>query len=216
MDDLSRRRRTTVGTSTFQDARSQIRREKRLRVVSASQRTDADLLEDRRRPADSFAEFYRRHDQALLRFAASRGCDLHTAADIVAETFCAALSKRYHYKAKYESARLWLLGIAVRKIADLQRDHARQVRRRQQLEIEIGVLTVADYESYSTLLEPRPAAISALDDLPPLQRDAIRARVLEDRNYHEVAAALGLTEPAARKQVSRGLASLRIYLGRSR
>ncbi|MDQ8046484.1 MAG: sigma-70 family RNA polymerase sigma factor [Solirubrobacteraceae bacterium] len=180
-------------------------------------RSDAALLADTLRPADSFTTFYRRHDAALLRFAASRGLDVHAAADVVAETFAAALQHRHRYKPQGESARLWLLGIAVRKIADHHRDETRHLRRQNRLRDELGALTQADVDSYEQLVAGSDTeTIDALSDLPTPQQDAIRARVLEDRDYADVAVALGLSEAAARKQVSRGLAALRSQLGRHR
>jgi DNA-directed RNA polymerase specialized sigma24 family protein len=49
--------------------------------------------------------------------------------------------------------------------------------------------------------------------LPAGQRDAIRARILEERDYPEIAAELRCSEAAARKRVSRGLAALRRRIG---
>lgn len=48
-----------------------------------------------------------------------------------------------------------------------------------------------------------------LADLPAAQAAAIRARVLEERDYDETAAALQTSELVIRKRVSRGLATLR-------
>jgi DNA-directed RNA polymerase specialized sigma24 family protein len=52
----------------------------------------------------------------------------------------------------------------------------------------------------------------ALAALPDEQSAAVRARVLEDRGYDEIAAAVRVSEPAARQRVSRGLAALRARL----
>jgi RNA polymerase sigma-70 factor (ECF subfamily) len=41
------------------------------------------------------------------------------------------------------------------------------------------------------------------------QRDAVRARVIEELDYEEFRAVAGLSAQAARKRVSRGLAALR-------
>jgi RNA polymerase sigma factor (sigma-70 family) len=186
-------------------------------VAEPSDRSDAALLADKHRPADSFTTFYRRHDAALLRFAASRGLDVHGAADVVAETFAAALTHRYRYRPQGDTARLWLLGIEVRKIGDHHRDQARHERRQNRLRDELGALTQTDVDSYELLVAGSASeSIDALSDLPKQQQDAIRARVLEDRDYAEVATALGLSEAAARKQVSRGLAALRSQLGKRR
>jgi DNA-directed RNA polymerase specialized sigma24 family protein len=41
------------------------------------------------------------------------------------------------------------------------------------------------------------------------KRAAVRARIVEDHDYEQIAAAQSITEPAARQRVSRGLAALR-------
>jgi DNA-directed RNA polymerase specialized sigma24 family protein len=47
-----------------------------------------------------------------------------------------------------------------------------------------------------------------LQELPAESRDALRLRVLEERSCPEVAAELGIAEPAARARVSRALRGL--------
>jgi RNA polymerase sigma-70 factor (ECF subfamily) len=44
--------------------------------------------------------------------------------------------------------------------------------------------------------------------LPPAEREAVVARVIEERGYEEIAAASGATPAAVRQRVSRGLAKL--------
>ncbi len=56
-------------------------------------------------------------------------------------------------------------------------------------------------------------SLSLLEALPPEQRAAIRGRVIERRDYGELAAALGCSEPMLRYQVSRGLRTLRALAG---
>ena len=51
-----------------------------------------------------------------------------------------------------------------------------------------------------------------LAELPPDQREAVRARVLEDLDYGELAARLRVSPAVARKRVSRGLHSLRRHI----
>jgi RNA polymerase sigma-70 factor (ECF subfamily) len=55
----------------------------------------------------------------------------------------------------------------------------------------------------------------ALDSVPKAQRDALGLRVVEERPYDEVAAALGCSETAARLRVMRGLARLARLLGQA-
>lgn len=158
--------------------------------------------------------FYRRHSVAMIRYAASRGLDAESAADVVSETFMAALRQRRRYRPQYENARLWLLGIATRKIADVHRRRALDLRRHRLLHESAIVLTPADRESYEELLggQEEPA-LAALADLPAEQRTTIRAHIVEDRAYRDIAREMGLTEPAVRKRVSRGLGELRDQLG---
>jgi RNA polymerase sigma factor (sigma-70 family) len=55
-----------------------------------------------------------------------------------------------------------------------------------------------------------------LAGLPADQRDAIRARVLDDRDYDEIASELETSSLVIRQRVSRGLARLRRQLGEQR
>jgi RNA polymerase sigma-70 factor, ECF subfamily len=56
-------------------------------------------------------------------------------------------------------------------------------------------------------------ATQMVDDLPEDQRDAIRAHVLEDQDYAEIATSRQLSEATVRKRVSRGLRVLRERVG---
>ena len=191
-------------------------RDEQLLLDGLDGRADAELLGDRACPSDSFAAFYRRHAPALLRFVAGRGVDPDTAADVVADTFLAALRGRYDYRPEYDTARLWLLGIASRRIVDLHRRTALDRRRQRRLESEVSTLSQADRDSFDRLVTTTAGrSIDALADLTPDQAAAIRARVLEDRDYADVAEQLGLSQPAVRKHVSRGLLALRRTLGRA-
>jgi DNA-directed RNA polymerase specialized sigma24 family protein len=64
------------------------------RVSSLHEQNDARLLSDRAQPDESFAIFYRRHAEAIVRFAASRGLGADEAADVVSDTFTKSLQMR--------------------------------------------------------------------------------------------------------------------------
>lgn len=154
---------------------------------------------------------------AVVRYVASRGLSADEAADVVADTFVGALRGRYRYKPEREHARLWLLAIATRRIADFRRSKSAEVRRAQRLKTEAIVLTQLDRDSYADLFtSSNTDALNALADLPAAQQAAIQARVLEHRTYDEIAESLGLSPPAARQHVSRGLAALRSRVRRAR
>jgi RNA polymerase sigma-70 factor (ECF subfamily) len=175
---------------------------------------DERLLADRDQPRESFAVFYRRHVTAVLAFYARRGVPAQQAGDLTAETFAAALVGRRRYRPDRDSARPWLLTIAERKLVDSQRRLGRDQRLTRRLELERIPLDDDDRADYARLAAEDVAA--ALDALPASQRDAIRARVVEGRPYEEISTRLGIAEPAARKQVSRGLAALRARLKEDR
>ncbi len=180
-------------------------------------RTDTELLRASDDPAEAFAVFYRRHVDALLRFAASRGATAEVAADIVADAFVVALRSRHRYVARSDDARAWLVGIAANRLVDGYRRSARDVKRQRELETYADRLTSRDLEGYSQLeCGSDHVAVSLLDALPEVQQHAVRERILGDRDYSEIAGNLGLSEQAARQHVSRGLARLRTQLGRNR
>jgi RNA polymerase sigma factor (sigma-70 family) len=183
-----------------------------LAAPAYSDRSDLALLHDLIDPAESFAAFYRRHVAGVIRFAASRGLDADAAADVVSDTFVAALEARDRYRPEREDAMLWLLAIACRRTVDMRRREGREKRRFQRLQSEAIVLTQGDRDSYRRLLESDGPSLDALADLPAPMQQAIRARVIEHHEYSEIAAALGLSQPATRQHVSRGLARLRTIL----
>ena len=72
-----------------------------------------------------------------------------------------------------------------------------------------------DLERIETLQDPQlHAARELLERLPVDQREAIKARVLEERNYSDIAAGISTSEHVIRKRVSRGLTALRTQLAK--
>ncbi len=59
-------------------------------------------------------------------------------------------------------------------------------------------------------------ALPLLEDLPRDQRLAIEGRVLEERDYSELAVTLSCSESVVRQRVSRGLRTLRRRLEQTR
>jgi RNA polymerase sigma-70 factor (ECF subfamily) len=62
-------------------------------------------------------------------------------------------------------------------------------------------------------VEACAGADALLDTLPADEREAVRARVLEEQSYEEIAGRLECSQAVVRKRVSRGLARLRNHLG---
>jgi RNA polymerase sigma factor (sigma-70 family) len=163
---------------------------------------------------EDFGRFYDRYVQSMLAFFYRRTYDPEAAADLTAETFAAALVARRHYHVGATPAAAWLFGIAHHKLADHRRRGSAEERMRKRLGMERVAVNEEDAEMVRWLGEEVAATMVA--DLPPGQRDAIRAHVLEDRDYTEIAHRAHLSETTVRKRVSRGLQVLRGRVGGSR
>ncbi len=170
--------------------------------------TDEDLLLSG--DPEDFGRFYDRYVDMLLGYFARRVHDPEVAADLTAETFAAALVARRRFKPAATPAVAWLFGIAQHKLADYRRRGAAEDRMRRRLGIERVPVGEEDAELITML--GRDAAWQLIDELPPDQREAVRAHVLDDRTYAEIAGAGNISEAVVRKRVSRGLGTLRAHL----
>jgi RNA polymerase sigma-70 factor (ECF subfamily) len=159
---------------------------------------------------EDFGRFYDRYVRSLLAFFQRRVLDPEAAADLTAETFAAAMSARPQFRAETTAAG-WLFGIARHKLADYQRRGIAEDRMRVRLGMQAVAVGAEDAEMIRWLGEE--VATQMVEELPPEQREAVRAHVLEDRDYAEIAARERLSEATVRKRVSRGLQVLRDRAG---
>ena len=165
--------------------------------------------------AASFEAFYVRHVDELLGFFARRTRDAEAAADLTAETFAAALTARRRYRPDKGSAGAWLYGIALKKLADMQRRGYVERKGRRRLGMERLDLTDADIARIEALADDRTATL-LVSRLAPEQRDAVVAHVVDERSYGDIAGELGTSEAVVRKRVSRGLQTVRRRMVRQR
>lgn len=178
--------------------------------------SDAELLARTGREPEAFGVFYDRMEAPVLGFLyrATRRADI--AADLTAEVFAAALQAAGRFDPALGTPRSWLFGIARHHLADTWRRGRVEDQARRSLEIEALVLTDAALERIETELAGEGgAALELLDELPADQRTAIEGRVLRERDYDELAAALRCSESVVRQWVSRGLRTLRARLEQS-
>jgi RNA polymerase sigma-70 factor (ECF subfamily) len=161
----------------------------------------------------AFSAFYRRHLAMIVGWCVRRTGDPELAADLTAEVFAAVLVSAARYEPTHESAAGWLLGIARNVLGRSVRRGQIDARARQRL--GASSLTVDDGD-LALILEIADsqggAAGHLLEALPVHERTAIRARVIEERDYDEIARSLGCSQMVVRKRVSRGLARLRAGL----
>jgi RNA polymerase sigma factor (sigma-70 family) len=139
------------------------------------------------------------HGPALLRFCVAQ-VGPQRAEDCFQEAMLAAL-RAYGTLRDAGAVRPWLFAIAARKAVDAHRAAAAAAR------------PVADLESVGGSAvdgEPADAALWArVGALPDKQRHAVALRYLADLSHAEIAEAMGISEPAARRNVFEGLRSLR-------
>jgi RNA polymerase sigma factor (sigma-70 family) len=161
---------------------------------------------------DDIEELYRGHARRIAGYLMRATGDAEVAADLTAETFAAVLLARDRYRPEMGAPTTWVYAIAANKLKDWRRRGYAEDRARRRLRIERPALSEADVAEFSRLAAD-VSADALLDELPADQRTALRARVVDDRTYGEIAVAEGVSEAAIRQRVSRGLASLRGRIG---
>jgi RNA polymerase sigma factor (sigma-70 family) len=173
-------------------------------------RSDADLLSSSARDPEAFGAFYDRYEDAVLAFFVRATGRSELAVDLAAETFAAALESVDGFRPSLGSAKGWLFGIARHNLADAWRRGTVEDRVRRRLGMARLVL---DDEALAAVDElaghAGPDALALLGELPRAQQEAIRARVLGERDYDELARELRCSPSVLRQRVSRGLKTLR-------
>jgi len=161
----------------------------------------------------AFAAFYRRHLAAVLAFLARRVSSGEVAADLAGETFAAALLACPRYRPAEAPALAWLLAIARNKLRESARRGRVEVEARRRLGVPAIAFDDEDLVRVQELASVGETALTLLEQLPAAQRDAVRARVVDEVGYQRLALQLGHSEQLVRQHVSRGLRRLRTLMG---
>jgi RNA polymerase sigma factor (sigma-70 family) len=170
---------------------------------------DAVLLARTAVEPEAFGVFYRRHERDVLRFFLGAGCVAEVAGDLTAETFAEALLSRERFREDLGVPRAWLFGIARHLLARSRRRRRVESSARRRLGMPVLSLDDDAIARIDGLGSSEGRVLELLEALPAEQRVAIEARVVEERDYDEIAARLDCSEQVVRKRVSRGLAALR-------
>lgn len=175
-------------------------------------RSDEELLQATGREPAAFATFYRRHARLVLACAVRRLGDAELAADVTSEVFAAALAGSHRFDPSRGSARSWLFGILANQVGTALRTRKADSRARRRLGMEPIVLADDQRAWIEQLASEQDAVLvrRLLAELPEPERALLRQRVIDGRDYGQLAAEFGASEPALRKRVSRGLAVLRM------
>jgi RNA polymerase sigma factor (sigma-70 family) len=169
------------------------------------------------RDPDAFADFYELYVGRVTVFFLRRIFDPEVAVDLTAEAFALALERRRQFRgSRAEEEQGWLFAIA----RNLLHGYWRRGRIEQAAVARLGLerpgLGTQDIEylhRQAGLEELRGRLAEALDAVPPDQAAAIRARILEERGYPEIAAEFQTTPDVIRARVSRGLRTMQRILG---
>lgn len=171
--------------------------------------SDVELLALARNNPNAFGPFYERHVEAILSYLARRTGDAEVALDLTAEVFAAALESSSRYKKEEAPPRAWLFGIANKKLAASRRRSAIDRNARRKLRMRRIEFSDEGIERVEELIDAsRSGYLRGMEKLSPAERLAIKARVIDERDYADIAADDDSTEATIRQRVSRGLAKL--------
>ena len=133
---------------------------------------------------------YDRHADVMLGFFARRTLEPDAAVDLVAETFARAFMDRKRFRGRTDTEQAaWLYGIARNLLADWRRRAGVERRAMAKLGVELRALTDAEYDRIEDArrVEHLRDGSAGLDELTDDHRDALRLRIVEEREYAEVA-----------------------------
>ncbi len=176
---------------------------------------DRDLLQlARRGDAERFGEFYRRRRGAVLAFLRPRVASAEIAADLMCETFAAALIAVHEPDRQLPREPVaWLITIARNELLDAWRRGRVADTARSRLALEPLALGDEDLIAVDDAAADADLLAQLARELPPAQLHALSAHLLDGRSYPEIAAELGCSESVVRKRVSRSLRTLRANRG---
>jgi RNA polymerase sigma factor (sigma-70 family) len=180
--------------------------------------TDAELLKVSVRDAAAFAALYDRYERALVGYLGARTRDPELTADLTAEVFASVLENAGQFdatRAPGENAAPWIFAIARNTLLkSVERGRIAADARRRMGMLEPLALEEDGYARVEAVASAELDLDQILGGLPDDQRTALVARVLEEREYDEIAEQLECSELVVRKRVSRALATLRATLAK--
>jgi RNA polymerase sigma factor (sigma-70 family) len=160
----------------------------------------------------TFADVYVEYHAQVLRYFARRTFDPETAFDLMAETFAELFAHIDAFRGQTEEqGRAWMWTVARHQLYRWRERGTVEKRSLQRLGVPVASLGPAEYERIEELADLqrlRPQLERALDQLCDEQREALCLRVLEHREYDDIAERCGTSTQVVRARVSRGLRQL--------
>ncbi|MDZ5619824.1 RNA polymerase sigma factor [Nocardioides bizhenqiangii] len=166
------------------------------------------------RDPDLLEVFYREHSATVKAFFVRRVDDPHQVADLIADTFLAAMTGASGYRPDRGRPVAWLLGIARNTMAEASRRQARRWRAESRIEGR----RLLD-EDAAARIEERIAAeahsralYAGLAKLPGRDRALMELVAVDGMPVTEAAAQLGMKPGTARVRLHRSRARLQQHL----
>lgn len=156
-----------------------------------------------------FRRLFRETERDVLAYVLRRVPTRDDAPDVVAETYLVAW-RRIEEVPKGEEARLWLLGVARRQLANMKRGHLRRQRLADRMRDELARLPL---DAGAVRTESDPDLDEAFARLPEEDREVLTLLAWEGLKPNEIATVLGIRGVTARSRLHRAKKRLRQQLG---
>jgi RNA polymerase sigma factor (sigma-70 family) len=163
---------------------------------------------------EALEDFYRTHYTDVVRYFARRLRDPHDVADLVADTFIAAMESAERYDARRGRPLAWLLGIGHNTLRRFHRQRAadRQAATRFAGRRLLDVEDIAVLEEQIAAEQRARPVHALLGELSETDRELVQLVDVMGLTPHEAANAMGLLPGLARVRLFRARARLRTAL----
>jgi RNA polymerase sigma-70 factor (ECF subfamily) len=161
---------------------------------------------------DAFDALVRRYQAMVYRVARSVVRSHEDADDVAQETFVKAYRKLEGFRGE-ASFRTWITRIAVHTAINCRRSWWNR-RRGPEQPLEVAAAAGAGAEAELLREERRARLLRAIDELPDRQRETVRLRLQDEKDYATIAKDLGVTVGTVKANFFHAVRNLRRVLDR--
>jgi RNA polymerase sigma-70 factor (ECF subfamily) len=161
---------------------------------------------------DAFDALVRRYQAMVYRVARSVVKNHEDADDVAQETFVKAYQKLEGFRGE-ASFRTWITRIAVHTAINCRRSWWSR-RRGPEEPLALAVAAGAGAEAELLQEERRASLLRAIDQLPDRQRETVRLRLQDEKDYATIAKDLGVTVGTVKANFFHAVRNLRRVLDR--